>query len=301
MGKISEVDMLNNGKIQILLNTPNSIYIIDRNGNFYKNFPVKLSAIASNSVAALDYEKSKTYRFVVACSNNKIYNYDMSGKPIEGWQIPTTQSSVSFPLFHFVTQGKDYILVAENNGSVYALDRKGQIRVSFKNKIGHNGLVYFKTEPSVTFENARVISLDSSGNFTNLNFTDKTDTFHLFSSNIPVSFTYQDINNDKLNELISFQQGILKVVTESKTEIFKHTFPGQASGNVDVFSFNKSYLIGVLYEGTSEVFIYNANGDLLQGFPIPVQNAYTAGDMNNDGILNIITVSGKIISALNAE
>lgn len=301
IGKVLEVDMLNNAKIQMLFNTANSIYIIDRKGNFFNNFPVKLPATACNSVAALDYEKNKTYRFVIACNNNKIYNYDMNGKPVEGWQIPTAQSIVSFPLFHFATQGKDYILVAENSGSVYALDRKGQIRLSFKNNIGHNGLVYFKAEPSVTFENVRVISLDSGGVFTNLNFSDKIDTLHLFSNNIPASFIYQDINNDKLNELILFQQGILKVLSEKKVEIFKHTFPGQAPGKVDVFSFNKNYLIGVLYEGTSEVFIYNAKGELMQGFPISVQNTYTAGDMNNDGILNIITTSGKNINAFNAE
>lgn len=300
-GNITEVDMLNNGKIQMLLNTGTSIYIIDRKGNFYNGFPIKLPAPATCSVAALDYEKNKTYRFIIACNDNKIYNYDMAGKPVEGWQSPVTESVVSFPVFHFATQGKDYLVVAENNGKVYALDRKGQPRLSFKNKIAKSGLLFFKVEPSVSFENCRMVALDSSGLFSSLSFTDRSDTFRLFSGLTEASFVYKDLNKDKLNELVIFKQGELKVVSEKNEEMIRHIFPGQAPGKVDAFYFNKNNIIGVLYEATEELYMYNANGELLQGFPISIKGTYTAGDMNNDGILNIITISGKTVRAINIE
>lgn len=300
-GNITEVDMLNNGKLQMLLNTNTSVYIIDRKGNFYNGFPIKLPALATSSVAALDYEKNKTYRFIIACNDNKIYNYDMAGKPVDGWQSPVTENIVLFPVFHFATQGKDYVVVAENNGKVYALDRKGQLRLSFKNKIAKSGLLFFKVEPSISFENSRIVALDSSGLFFSLSFTDRLDTFQLFSGSTEASFAYRDLNKDKINELIFFKQGELKVVSEKNEEMIRQIFPGQAPGKVDVFYFNKNNIIGVLYEATEELYMYHSKGELLQGFPISIKETYIAGDMNNDGILNIITVSGKTVRAMNVE
>lgn len=83
--------------------------------------------------------------------------------------------------------------------------------------------------------------------------------------------------------------------------MIRQIFPGQAPGKVDVFYFNKNNIIGVLYEATEELYMYHSKGELLQGFPISIKETYIAGDMNNDGILNIITVSGKTVRAMNVE
>ena len=69
IGQVYQVDIYRNGKLQMLFNTKNYIYVMDRLGNFVDKFPVKLQSPAVGGVALFDYDNNRQYRMMIACED----------------------------------------------------------------------------------------------------------------------------------------------------------------------------------------------------------------------------------------
>ena len=69
---VYQIDIYRNGKLQMLFNTRNYLYVIDRLGKFVSQFPVALKSPAVGSVALFDYDNNRQYRMMIACEDRKI-------------------------------------------------------------------------------------------------------------------------------------------------------------------------------------------------------------------------------------
>ena len=125
---------LNKGIAYLLFNTENKIFMIDLSGKFMSGFPITLPSAATNSVAAFAYDKSLDYRIFIACTNKKIYVYNIKGDKVNGWREPKTQGLVQRPIEFLRMDGKDY-LVAVDNDKIYVFNRKGYDRTVVKTKV----------------------------------------------------------------------------------------------------------------------------------------------------------------------
>jgi hypothetical protein len=128
LGSVSQVDVYRNKKLQMVFAASNRIYLIDRNGNDVEGFPVSLPAKATSPLSAFDYDNNRNYRFIVACSDKKIYCYDTNGKPVSGWLNFKTETVVSSRIGYVSIQGKDYIVIFDQNRP-YLLNRRGEERL----------------------------------------------------------------------------------------------------------------------------------------------------------------------------
>ena len=135
LGRPFQIDAFQNNKFQFLFNTEKSIYAIDILGNSLENFPISLPFRATNEVVALDYDQNNNYRLLIALENNRIYNYDLLGNPVLGWEKPLIKSPIHHPISHFAIGGLDYIFTIQDNGVVNLYNRKGQLRLGLKAKI----------------------------------------------------------------------------------------------------------------------------------------------------------------------
>jgi len=133
MGTIKTVDFNKNGESQLLFNTREAIHLIDRNGMEMKGFPVRLKSPATNELALFDYDKNRDYRYLIACSDHRVYNLDKHGKPIPGWQPKPTTDDVVFPVRHFRVGTRDYIVFFDRLHT-YVVDRQGKERLSVKDE-----------------------------------------------------------------------------------------------------------------------------------------------------------------------
>lgn len=170
IGEIKTVELHNNGEFQLLFNTGQAIHLISKNGAEVRNFPLRLASPATNSVAVFDYENKKDYRFLVACSDHVVYNFDKYGKITQGWKPKATTGIVEFPVHHFRVNAKDYIVFFDKSRT-YILDRQGKERVALKTDFEHsaNDIVLIKVKGSsdcmATTDkqgNIRLIGFDSS-------------------------------------------------------------------------------------------------------------------------------------------
>jgi hypothetical protein len=128
VSNIYQIDFYNNKKLQYVFNTTDKIFVVDRNGNSVGDFPLNLPAPASNGMAVVNYDKSNNYRFFVACENKKIYGYEFSGKPLQGWSPLGETATLTTLIRHHVLGDKDFITFCSDEGYFYALDRRGDKR-----------------------------------------------------------------------------------------------------------------------------------------------------------------------------
>lgn len=128
LGNVTQVDVFRNRKLQMAFVAGNRVYLIDRTGNDVEGFPVNLPAKATSPLSVFDYDKNRYYRFLVACDDKTIYCYDSNGKPVNGWFNFKTETVVSKRIGFVSYQGKDYIVVFDQNRQ-YLLNRRGEERV----------------------------------------------------------------------------------------------------------------------------------------------------------------------------
>ncbi len=191
MGQIKVIETNKRDEFHLLFNTRLAIHRIDRNGDEVKSFPVRLKSAATNEVAVFDYDGKKDYRYIVACSDHKIYNFDKSGKIISGWQPKAVQGVAGFAAHHYRIGAKDYIVLSDQLHT-YILDRQGKERIKIKDEFvrSRNDISLIKTNEGRNW----MVSSDDRGKIRLLGFDGSTKkiTAGNFSSDhyfLPVDFS----------------------------------------------------------------------------------------------------------------
>ncbi len=138
ISNFNQVDFHKNDKLQYLFNTEDELHLITRKGEYIEGFPVKLDEKATSPLSVFDYENDKNYRILIACKNNKIYNYNIEGKKQGGFEVVSTQTTVTNPITFKRVDGKDFLIATDDSGKIYCFDRKGRTRLSFKNNLPAN-------------------------------------------------------------------------------------------------------------------------------------------------------------------
>ncbi len=274
LGQVYQVDFYRNGKLQLLFNTPNYLYIIDRLGNFVDKYPVKLPSSAVGGLALFDYENNKNYRIMVACSNRSVYSYDKNGKAVDGWGFKQTEYPVRTDIYHYRADGKDYIVFADQYRT-YILDRQGRTRVS----------------PEYNFPVAQHtdIALDQSGRQARLALTDTSGVVHFISlpsGNISKKeikkfpsdhfFIFQDIDGDRQNDFIFASGKHLEVFTQDGKALFGIETNDPIMLRPNIYEFGvKDIRIGIVQE--QNIYLYNNNGKIRAGFPLKGSTLFSIG------------------------
>lgn len=135
IGGAHQVDRYKNGKLQMLLNTADRVYLIDRNGENVTGFPIALPEEASGPLNVFDYDSKKEYRVLVPTTGARLLNFDLSGKPTEGWAPPRTPAACALPVEHLRIRGKDHLLLVDKDGGITVLDRRAAPRYTPKLRV----------------------------------------------------------------------------------------------------------------------------------------------------------------------
>ena len=219
MGEVQQVDKFRNGKLQLLFNTEGRIHLIDRNGKDLGGFPVSMPDKASAQLSVFDYDGTKEYRVLVPTVNSTLLNYDLNGKPVQGWIPPRTPATCVVPVQHLRVRGKDHLVLVDHSGNVTVLDRKAAPRFNATVKVPA-GAVPFGLRAALDIAGCGVLWTDSAGRTFSGSFdgtrtgpytdplTDETPGLFLFprrstiGSGTPITVT-RDINLDGTPESIT--------------------------------------------------------------------------------------------------
>ena len=167
LGKVEQVDLYRNGRLQLAFATPNRLYVMDRNGKNVDQFPLIFKDEITQPLAVFDYDKQRNYRFLVT-QNKNLLMYDSKGKAVKGFKYKAEKSISSQPK-HFRVRGNDYIGFSTGN-QLKLLDRRGAIRVKVKESIDFSGAAIYLYNSLFTTTNTKgdLVQVNTKGTVSRL-------------------------------------------------------------------------------------------------------------------------------------
>lgn len=143
LGKIEQIDIYKNGRLQLVFATPNRVYILDRKGKDVSSFPLKFSDAITQPLSVFDYDNNKKYRLLVTQGKN-VLMYDAKGKIVKGFTFKAANNTIISQPQHFRIGNKDYITITTEN-KLLILDRVGKTRVTPKTTLRFQANLFIYT------------------------------------------------------------------------------------------------------------------------------------------------------------
>jgi len=280
--EIFEVDFYKNGKYQYAFSSENYIYIIDRLGNFVDHYPMQLSSSSTAGLTVVDFDNNKNYRLFIPCANKTVYSFDIEGKMIKDWHFEKSDATIKNPIQYFKIKNEDYLLCSDNY-SIYILNRKGEKRVTVKEKFepSKNAKFYLDQTESknaknfiITDKTGKIKCIDLGGNVHTISLNDLTSE-HYFSS--------IDLNNDGISDYVFVDKDEMCFYSSTGKKMFSYTFDEKIVNPVSIFE-NKlgAIKIGIVSSKENKVYMFNCNGSLESGFPIQGNTIFSVGTFSAD-------------------
>ncbi len=268
MSNVSQIDFYKNKKLQILFNTKNKLYIIDRLGRWVKNYPKNLSFEATNGHALFDYSKNRNYRILIAANDGMLYNLDKKGKQVSGWKFKKTKSNLKDKVQHFVRNGKDYILYPSKDDKMQLLARNGSKRVSY------NNIANFNFNPLQIDKNGTLYGITTNGKLWRGKLDGNATEIPLANLTANSKFLIHK------NTLIYSNEKTVFVVDE-KFDLL-HSFE-VASSIKEITAFNSNIIV----KTNAALYLWK-DGEMKDGTPIATDGFTVVNDLDKDNKLNLI-------------
>jgi len=247
-GKVHQVDLYKNRKLQLAFTTLNEFMVLDRNGKLVEPYSKKLNNNLQ-PLSVFDYDNNRNYRFILAY-DNKIEMYDNKMKTVKGFKFNKTKSTINSSPRHIRIGTKDYIVLTEENGKLHILNRQGKDRTKVKTKFDFN-----KTLDIHTYKN-HLIFIDTNETVNKVNVATGNVTKEDMLNGTTNYFNQLDAIKVKLED-----QNLSIKDKNFELEFGSYTKPR-------IFYQNKKYYISTTDTETQQVFIFDRNAKLMSKFPV---------------------------------
>ena len=278
IGEIQQVDLYKNGRLQMAFRTSDNFFIIDRNGSIVKPFEISFKkSNYINPLSIFDYDNSKNYRFLLS-QDNLIKMYDNRGKIVSGFNPDEFNADILNPPVHIRIKDKDYILLQLKNGELKILNRRGKERISVNKNIdfSNNNFFSFMDLFTTTDINGNLIQIDMNGNVVQNSYNlEDNNTIEVRMDNILIhSGNSMNING----RIINLPPG-------------RYTKP-------KLYNYKDLLYISITDEKENKIYLFNNEGNMVNGFPLKGTNIVDIVDSDNDGKIELISQldSNSVIS-----
>lgn len=160
LGDIVQVDILKNGKLQLLICTQKELLLIDKNGKDVSGFPVSFMTAPVSGAFVFDYDKNLIYRFLIPLNDGSIINLTNNGQPTEGWKYTSTEP-VQW-IGHLRTGTEDHLIMIHSNGRVSDYKRNGTFRSVFPQPMEASAHS-FRLKPGTTVQDSKIVYKTQEG------------------------------------------------------------------------------------------------------------------------------------------
>lgn len=290
-----QVDYYKNGKLQLLVATPDRIYGIDRLGNPLPNYPFSFSGESITHLNLVDYDNNKEYRYFVSTNGGSLYLLDKNGKRLDGWNpLPIGDVSIMAPA-HFRVPGRgDYMGAVTKGGKLFLFNRRGEAQsgspIQISNELS-SGLVFNRSNGSRAFQ---LSGISAGGEVFHVNFGGE------------VTYRNQLIKEDRDNEFlvipdqkdmdfifVSRQFNQVKVLDRDEKELLSvRASDGDLS--YQYFDFGSSRQIFVITDKTQEFsYLYDLKGNLMTQLPLESIGEIEISYFPNQSKYQIRTIAGN--------
>lgn len=267
LGKIEQIDIYKNGRLQLVFATPKRVYVIDRNGNDVGPFPLNFNDNITQPLSVFDYDNNKNYRLLVT-QGNDLLMYNVNGKSVNGFNYQKASEIITQPQ-HFRINGKDYIVFAAGN-TMKILNRQGQTRIDVKESVDFSGneIYLYKDLFTTTNKNGELVQVNSYG-----------------------SVSKQSLNLDK-NHNITSTSKTLVTLSENNLTIKQNTFEldfGNYS-NPEIFYINDKIYVTVTDFQAKKIYLFDSLAKIQNNFPVYGNSVIDLKNIDKDNNLEFVTI-----------
>lgn len=267
-GKIIQVDIFKNGRLQLAFTTNNQFMVLDRHGKEVSQFTKTYEGGNLNPLAVFDYEKKKNYRFVIT-QNNNIYMYDSKAKIVKGFKFTKAEQPIIASPKHLVIGNKDYLVFKLKDGSLKLLNRVGDTRTKVNEKIdfSENEVFVYKNRFALTDKKGVLYEIDTKGKIkkTPLNFSNDHGLF-------TTEKTLTTMNENMLSikgKQIELEMG---VYTQPK-----------------IFYLNDKIYVSVTDLQNEKIYLFDSQAKPITNFPIAGSSAIDLTKIKTAKALQLVT------------
>ncbi len=266
-GKIDQVDIYKNGRLQLAFCTNNEFMIVDRNGEDVPPFKIKFEGGNLNPLAVFDYEGNRDYRFLVT-QGKKVFMYNNKAQIVDGFTYKESTSDIIQAPKHFRIASKDFLLFQLADNTLKILHRDGRNRISVNQKIdfSKNEFFVYKNKFSTTEIKGILTQVDLQGKVTKTNFNLNKD-----HGMYATSKTLALMNDNVLS--IKGKKVELELGVYSKPKIF--------------YIYDKIY-VSVTDIQNQKIYLFDSQAKPIPNFPVFGNSLVDMTDMENDRKLEIV-------------
>jgi len=265
-----EIDYYKNNKTQYLFATNQQLHLLDYHGREITRYPHPLHQPGQPvQLRVVDYNHDKNYRFLMATAQGDIYLKDKHYRSLPAWNPKALGQGFSSTPFHIRVQSKDYFLALQMNGTLQALNRKGQqypgFPVDLKAAI-QNPLLVRKGK---TVDDITLVALTDTGQHICLNLAGHMqETVQLDRSEDTARFILCP-NHATGSQYVIMRQDRSKVVVMDEAKNLLCELPHQAQHLLlQYYNFGGSHQFYVLTDTDNQLtFLYDHTGKLLHDTP----------------------------------
>jgi hypothetical protein len=290
-----QIDYFKNGKLQLLVATPDKVYAIDRLGDPLPGFPLTLPGEKIAQLTLLDYDTNKEYRYFFSTESGNLWLLDKSGKPLEGWSPLNLGEKTLGPPFHARVPGKgDFMVALGKSGKLHLFNRKGEPQAGSPISLPENiasPLVLKKTTPpslqSVTFS-GELLEISFSGEILRKTQVQKSNRDDKF----------RELPDQKGNSFLLVMEQFNKIQLLDTQQALLMSLPLKAEQTwLGYFDFGSSRkIIAVTDRGQGLGYLYDLKGNLLISAPFQSEGEIQISHQPNQGQYLIRTRFGKTLS-----
>ena len=267
--EIQQIDYFKNGKLQYLMAYDSTLLLIDRNGDVVSGFPKKMS-YKIDKFNVIDYDKSKNYRFILADVRGNVFMYDKEGKNLEGWNPFFSNGRLATAPQHLRVRGRDIILLQQQNGKFFLLNRRAEVYPGFPVDLGPNVNVEYAVHFGSNFSNSTFTFLSKRGVLTRINMEGKILNQQQMLSTLNSPEYYLIPERLGKGYLVGAKDvGSIQVIDESNQILFEKQLISAKPYDFQYYDFGTNRQIVVVTDSEQEFsYLYKMDGELINNSPI---------------------------------
>ena len=272
IGKIQQVDLYKNRRLQMVFRTQDRFIILDRNGKIVPPFNIRLPNDSPQHLSVFDYDGNRNYRFLLN-NGKKIEMFDRKGKRVSGFKLNSLKKSLLHPPKHIRFGNKDYIVLHDTEGKVRIIDRQGKDRIIVKGKLETlvNPIFAYRKTFASTNKNGSLVQIDVNGN---------------------VNKTGLEL---KIGHKIDMTSKSLVTLSENKLMIkgIPVILPFGNYSSPKIYYINNTLYVTITEYETKKVFAFYSNGNPVRGFPVYGISVADLANADNDKAIEMVVQSDQ--------
>jgi len=302
IGNVFQIDYYQNNKLQYAFATTEKVFLLDRNGIALEYFPKTYGSqnVENQYFNVIDYDKSKTYRLLIAKENGNIYLTSKYGDVLGDWKPLKMRDKIAAMPQHIRIRSKDFMVVLQENGMVKVMSRSGEMKPNFPININDRLSDNLFFEIGNNFETSYLVTITNGGALVKTSFTGQIkEKEQLYMPNKETLFKI--VKNASERSYILARQDLSRVslLKPSGEMMFEKDYINQDEMEIQYYELapNKE-IIAVTDKKQAFTYLYTNEGQLINQQPIESISEIALIYYNRDNEVHVYKCHENIFSIL---